>query len=63
MGVLAQLSWQGALTAQKVSSVLGCIQSPVGSRAREGAHSGETHPECCIQHWGAHLQKDMDLLE
>ncbi|TRZ23294.1 hypothetical protein HGM15179_003863 [Zosterops borbonicus] len=29
-------TWQCALAAQKAKCVLGCIQSPVGSRAREG---------------------------
>lgn len=29
-------TWQCALAAQKAKYVLGCIQSPVGSRAREG---------------------------
>uniref|UniRef100_A0A663MBL4 Uncharacterized protein n=1 Tax=Athene cunicularia TaxID=194338 RepID=A0A663MBL4_ATHCN len=41
------VSQQRALAAQKGSRVLGCIQSSVGSRAREGIRplcSGETPP-------------------
>ncbi|KAJ7399914.1 hypothetical protein BTVI_110015 [Pitangus sulphuratus] len=58
-----------ALTAQKANCVLGCIQSSVGSREREGIlplcsalvrphleHSG-------VQLWGPQNKKDVDLLE
>ncbi|TRZ23806.1 hypothetical protein HGM15179_003316, partial [Zosterops borbonicus] len=46
-----------ALPAQRAKSVLGCIRSPVGSRAREGilplcSALVRPHLQGCIQLWG-----------
>ena len=53
--------------AQKVRCILGCIQSSVASRAREGIlplYSVLVRPlECCIQLWGSQHRRDIDLLE
>ncbi|TRZ26591.1 hypothetical protein HGM15179_000532 [Zosterops borbonicus] len=57
-----------ALTAQRDKGVLGCLQSSVASRAREGILSlcsslVRPHLQCCIQLWGHQHREDMDLLE
>ena len=61
------MTQQCALAAQKANRVLGCIQSSVTSRSREGILplcSGETPPlQYCVQLWDPQHKKDMDLLE
>ncbi|TRZ18401.1 hypothetical protein HGM15179_008708 [Zosterops borbonicus] len=57
-----------ALTAQRDKGVLGCLQSSVASRAREGILSlcsSLVRPllQCCFQLWDYQHRKDMDLLE
>ncbi|RMC19426.1 hypothetical protein DUI87_04037 [Hirundo rustica rustica] len=57
-----------ALPAQKAKRVLGCIQSSMDSRAREGilplcSALVRPHWQCCIQLWGPQHRKDMELLE
>jgi len=61
-------SRQCALAAQRANRTLGCIQSSVASRAREGVlplYSALVRPhlESCIQLWSPQHQKDMDVLE
>ncbi|RMC07456.1 hypothetical protein DUI87_16928 [Hirundo rustica rustica] len=60
--------WECELTAQKAGLILGCIQSSLGSRVREGNLSfylALMRPslECHVQLWGPQHKKDMDLLE
>jgi len=62
------MSHQCALTAQKPNRILGCIQSSVASRSREGIlplYSALVRPhlESCVQLWSSQHRKDMDLLE
>jgi len=62
------MTQQRALTAQKVSSSLGCIKSSVASRSREvilPLCSTPVRPrlESCIQLWSPPHRKDTDLLE
>ena len=61
LGVLADerldMTQPWALTAQRAKRVLGCIQSPVASRVREGilplcSAVLRPHLQCCIQLWG-----------
>ncbi|KAK4832481.1 LOW QUALITY PROTEIN: hypothetical protein QYF61_023528 [Mycteria americana] len=62
------MSWQYVLTAQKVSHILGCIQSSVASRSRLvilPLYSALVRPhlEYCVQLLSTQYKKDMDLLE
>lgn len=57
------MSWQGALGAQKANCILGYIQSSVGSTVKKGILpfcSAETSPAVL---WGPQHKKDMDLLD
>jgi len=61
-------SRQRVLAAQKAERNLGCIQSSVGSRAREGILPLDSalvrpHLEPCVQLWSPQHQKDGDVLE
>ncbi|KFZ57796.1 hypothetical protein N338_04432, partial [Podiceps cristatus] len=61
-------SWQCAPASQKANLVLGCIQSRVASRSREGvlpfcSALVRPHLESCIQSWNPQQKKDMELLE
>ncbi|KAK4814069.1 hypothetical protein QYF61_007043 [Mycteria americana] len=62
------MSRQCALAAQKANPTLGCIQSSVASRSREGilplcSALVRPHLQCCVQLWGPQHKKDMELLE
>ncbi|KAK4809416.1 hypothetical protein QYF61_009671 [Mycteria americana] len=68
VGEKLDVSQQWALAAQKANCILGCIQSSVASRLREGILplcSTQVRPplQYCIQLWGPQHRKDMDLLE
>lgn len=52
------MSWQGALGAQKANCILGYIQSSVGSTVKKGIL-----PFCSAVRWGPQHKKDMDLLD
>ena len=61
-------SRQSALVAQKANCILGCIQSSVTSRSREGilplcSALVRPHLQSCVQLWGPQHRKDRDLLE
>ena len=62
------MSRQCALAAQKADCTLGCIQSNMASRSREGilplcSTLVGPHLEFCIQLWSPQHKKDMELLE
>ncbi|KFQ69930.1 hypothetical protein N335_12235, partial [Phaethon lepturus] len=62
------MSRQCVLTAQKANHILGCIQSSVASKWRQGILSlysalVRSHLESCVQLWSPRHRKDMDLLE
>jgi len=62
------MSRRCALAARKANRVLGCIQSSVGSRAREGilplySTLLRPHLESCLQLWSPQHRKDRDVLE
>ncbi|RMC22314.1 hypothetical protein DUI87_00626 [Hirundo rustica rustica] len=72
LGVVADeklnMTQQCALTALKGKGIWGCIQSSVGSRARERilplcSALVRPHLGPCIQLWGPQCKKDMDRLE
>jgi len=62
------MSQQCAPAAWKANCNLGCIQSSVASRSRQGilplcSALLRPHLESCIQFWSPQHRKDMDLLE
>ena len=68
MGGKLDMSQQCALTSQKASCILGCIQRSMVSRLREKilplySALAIPHLEYCIQMWSPQYRRDMDLLE
>jgi len=59
---------QCVLAAQQANHILGCIESSVASRSREGILPPcsilvRPHLEPCVQLWRTQHRKDMELLE